>query len=1142
MVESSGIPDLYDIVERPRLFKLLDQHTINKQVILITGQPAQGKSTLIASYLKKKNEAACWLHLDRTESDHNKLFYKIINGVVHALKSDKKIKAFKIPQITLGAGEDVLRYSDILYSLFSLVDIKLNIVFDDLESIEEKESGFDLIRRIIKILPRNIRCFMLSRQEPCLRINTLKMEEKFFVLTNKDLAFTLDETILFFNRNNHKKEIGKKQFETIHKNTEGWAGGLTLISESLRRSGDISLLPHNLSFNAFSYFSREIYENQPRHIRDFLIKTSIFDTMDPEVLSSFWDITDVLSIFEYLEKRNLFIQKIESGKKWPFFRYNNLFRDFLKRDLLRRMDYGEYVSLNNDAGKILKKHCSFEEAVECFYSAENFLEIAGIIKIKATDLLIKGRIGVIKSWLQLLPEKNILSDPWLLFYRTMTRRIKGGKKNISSFKNALELFVKNKNIRGEILCIAYLIEAAVFLRKPSGTITCWIKKGEAVLKGMPSGRKYTWARAVLWQQIGLGYIAGCGEIPKGISACKNAGILAAGINNTDIGLNSAIIMIFGYVQAGDFSNAKTCLEKIDDMMIKQGQNPEYRALKNLIDIDFSMKKGNFDETGKLLTKSESDIEKFGLIFLYPVFIELKALYYIYIKNHEAAMQMADHLSDFSILEGNYFYRGISHRLKAVAYIHKGLYEKAEKEAEKAIFLYEKLREPKQSFMYCCETNPGVNPDRPHGRYMEKIKSRDIHFFMANQIFGFTMMYNGNYIKAAEILEKSCRYFKSVSHDLLFTETCFALGIVFWEMDDKEKSEKFLKQGIFKSMLENYINFPCLNRNEIIKALFLSFIFSEDEKTEKKIKQYFKSFIPFTSSEKIVKIISKTVEKIDKKDQHGTTEQLKTFYTLSLPKLKIHTLGKFTIYKGDKELYNIEWGGTRPKLLLKSIILNGARNIPREILIDNLWPDSSSKAGAKNFKINLYRLRKALEPAPKKIFGYSYIIHRQGLISLNPELVSLDIDDFFKFCLRGEKREKNDDIRGAIENYTKAAEIYKGDYFTEEPYMDWLARRRDLIRNKYISILQKKAMLHEEINEIDQAVEAWQNILCYEPFYEDAYRNLMIIYADSGYMKKSINIFKKCSELFKKELDSKPDAETSALYNRIKQQMDKNKHS
>ncbi len=1107
MVEFSNIPQLYNIVERPRLFALLDRHIINKRVILIIGQPAQGKSTLAASYLKHKNkidkdQAVCWLNLDQTDSDHIKLFYKIINSIVNTLKYNKKIKTFKIPQITLGAGEDILRYKEILDSLFSLVDIRLNLVFDNLESIKEEEndSGFSLIRKIIKNIPHNIRYFMLSRHMPSLHINTLKMEKIFFILTNKDLAFTLDETLLFFSRNNNGRQMGKKQLEIIHKNTEGWAGGLTLVSENFRRSSDIPYLPQNFSINALSYFSEEIYENQPRHIRDFLIKTSIFNTMDPEVLSKFWNISDVMSILGYLEKRNLFIQKIESNKKWPFFRYNNLFRDFLKNNLLHSINKDEYTSLNNEAGRILKQQKAFEEAAECFFQAENFKEIAGIVKEKATDLLIKGRIGIIKRWIQFIPEKTISNDPWLLFYRTMTFRIKGGRKNISDFKKAFKLFIKYKNIRGEILCIAYLIEAAVFLREPSHIILDWIKKGEDILKKLQSGTKYTWAKAILWQQMGLGYIAGIGEIPKGISACKNAGILAVRINNTDLGLNSSIIMIFGYVQAGDFSSARENLKKIENI-IKDGQNPEYRALKNLISIDFAMKKGDFNETSILLKRSESDIEKFGLIFLYPIFIELKALHYIYTKNHDAAMQTADHLSDFSILEGNNFCRGVSHRIKAIGNIYKKLYREAAFEAEKAVF------------------------------YINSTKSHDIHFFFTNQISGLTMMYNENYIKAAETLEKSCEYFKQVSYELFFTETCFALGIVFWKINDRKQSAKYLKQGIQKAVIKNYTHFPCLTHAEIIKAVLLSFILSEDDKTDEKIKTYFRFLMSFPFN--ITEIIFRILSDIDKEDKSREIEKLKELYTLSLPKIEIHTLGKFSIYKGKKELNHIEWGGSRPKLLLKSIILNGSRDIPKDILIDNLWPDSSSGAGAKNFKINLHRLRKALEPDSNKIFGYSYIIHKQGLISLNPELVSMDIDNFFQFCTRGEKKEKNNDIRGAIDNYTRAAELYKGDYFTEEPYMDWLSRRRDLIRSRCLSILQKKALLHEDINEIDQAIEAWHNILNIDPFYESAYQNLMIIYADSGDPKKSINIFKQCRQIFKKELDSELDDATWALYNKIK---------
>jgi len=66
-------------------------------------------------------------------------------------------------------------------------------------------------------------------------------------------------------------------------------------------------------------------------------------------------------------------------------------------------------------------------------------------------------------------------------------------------------------------------------------------------------------------------------------------------------------------------------------------------------------------------------------------------------------------------------------------------------------LYEELREPKRSFMCCYETNLCVNPDRPHGRYMENKRSFNFdhirlwtsgsaplltkHFHKIKQIFG-----------------------------------------------------------------------------------------------------------------------------------------------------------------------------------------------------------------------------------------------------------------------------------------------------------------------------------------------------------------------------------------------------------------------
>ena len=46
-------------------------------------------------------------------------------------------------------------------------------------------------------------------------------------------------------------------------------------------------------------------------------------------------------------------------------------------------------------------------------------------------------------------------------------------------------------------------------------------------------------------------------------------------------------------------------------------------------------------------------------------------------------------------------------------------------------------------------------------------------------------------------------------------------------------------------------------------------------------------------------------------------------------------------------------------------------------MDTLWPDAGEAAGEKNLKVNLHRLRKALEPAPSTYFGNVYLTYTAG---------------------------------------------------------------------------------------------------------------------------------------------------------------------
>ena len=1088
-----NIPLVSDIVPRQRLLGLLGRHD-RCRVYLVTGQAAQGKSTLVASYLGGIEQPSIWCHLTADASDHTRLFDILINGIHEVFKDHEQIQQIQIPQTTLGTREDFFRQVETLTMILTQLASPINIVLDDLESLDETGSCFPFIEQLIRENPGFVRFFLLSRTRPPLPLEQLKIKQNLIAINNEDLAFTLDETRDFF----RTSDMGVKEVEKILRITEGWAGGLILVSESVRRSHDLQGLPDRLSSEAFSYFSREIYDGLPSATRQFLMRTAVFDVLDTRMLRDFFTDIDPVQILNELAKRNLFIQKIDSDSQWPVYKYNNLFRDFLKADLSNHLDNKAFQALHEKAGAIFWERKDHEAAIRFFIVAKAYSDIARIIRIKGADYVITGRSAGLAECIHALPEELVEKDPWLIFFSTMTRRIKGGEKNIQAFGRALEIFKMSKDDRGILLCTAYLIEAAVFIRKPSQVILNWIREGESALKSLKGQHRYTWARTLLWQQIGLGYIAGNGDIPKGVSACRNAILLAKRIENPDLLLNASVVLTLGFVQSGDFSRAREMLEKIQDIT-QEGRHPEYRALKNITNIDFALKKGEVDLAGTLLEKSEADIEKFGLIFLYPGFVEARAIYFVSTRQFTQALQTADHLSDFSILEGNDFYLGISHRIKAMSFLREKKYDQAKLAALEAV------------------NELGLS------------KRGDIHYFLARQILGFSYFFTADFKKAQEELEAVLVYFSSIASDLYFCETSFILGLNSLALDPDNSGEKiantYLTQGLQKAMENRYYYFPLLGSTTLARVVVQAL-------ENPDLSAYIGQLVSRGLAPHVLRQIIKVLGFLPPKERAHRAEQLKTLYKHCLPRIRINTLGEFSVRVNDTPLDKSVFGGDKPISLLKAIVMNGSRDIPKEILIDAIWPDASAIAGEKNFKINLHRLRKGLEASPVKEFGYAYINQKSGLVSLDSELIYLDSDEFMAIGAEAIRLESVNKSDQALLCYSKAAGLYKGDYFVENPYLEWLAPRRELFRSKYIEILEKKARLYEDMNQWQEAVDTWRCILATDSFFESAYRNLMILYADAGRKNEAIHVFKECQSILKNGLDTEPESQTRDIYARI----------
>lgn len=1087
-------PYIYKAIPRLRLFDLLDENT-HKQNIMITGQAAQGKSTLVASYLKNKNHNVLWFNLSKDDSHHTQLFDKLFSGIQTISKKIGRSKDIVLPGITLGTEKDLLRRIEVLSGILSELPFPLTIVLDDLQTLDETLSAFQLVKGLVENRFERIKLFLLSRTLPSFDIPRLKLAHHLFILENADLAFNLAETNTFFAE---KKALSEIDIKKIQQTTDGWAGGLTLIFESMRRLKDMPSLPERLTTEVFNYFSQEIYNHLSYRIQNFLIKTAVLDTIDIELIRTFFDSADSLEILVELERRNLFIHRMDSDGRHPKYKYHDLFKDFLLQDLKKTKGEDYIQALNEKAGRFFWEQRDHEQALTYFARAGAISQIVHIIKIKGIDYFINANMSGLQTWMTHIPDHVIEDDPWLIFFQTMARRIRGGKKNIKTLQTALSMFEQQGDDRGILLCTGYLIEAMVFVRQPSQKILQWIKKGESTLEQAGAMTYFSWARALLWQQIGLGYIAGDGNIPKGASACRNAILLGRQIENTDVILNASVTLTFGYVQAGDFVNARMMLNKIQELT-KEGQHPEYRALKNIVDINFALKNGRFEHGRQLLIRSENDIEKFGLIFLYPGFVEAKALHALFINRFDEACQMADHLNDFSILEGNDFYKGVAHRIKAFCFLRGKKIALATQEINTALTL------------------------------LEQAKKGDIHHYLALQLQGIILYKAGELQKAQKKLVPALNYFQQISSDLSFSETAITLGIISRRLDDRKNADHYLALGFEKAIEGKYTFFPLLDEPSLIEAVILAVGTGKTILSETAACGLLSSFDPSL----IFQHMEAVVTSCKKSDAATLADNLRPLYKRLLPKIRIETFGQFKIFYDQDVLSSKDFEGAKPILLLKAMVFHGSKDIPKEILIDDLWPKSDAASGEKNFKINLHRLRKALEVNYMKQFGYVYLLQKAGLVSLDSELITLDVDEFMSHAKKAEQYEREQAYESALKWYKNAAEVYKGEYFSEEPYLEWIARKRDLFRSRYIDLMQKKAMLHEELGQIEEAVAAWTLILESDPCYEVAYQNLMIIFADAGQKKKALDLYLTCKQVLNDQLNIKPDKQTTGLFLKIK---------
>jgi LuxR family maltose regulon positive regulatory protein len=353
-------------VERPRLTATFAE-AAGCPLVLVLGPPGSGKTVAVQQWLQTDpgDRRVAWLTVEQSD-DASLRFW---DYVVMALEETCAGDFAETRAIVAEAGAS---NTDVVASLVNEATRArpVCLVLDDLHNLRAPDV-LDALAMLIEHAPSQLSIVATARAEPPFPLAYWRGASIVREIRQADLAFTVDEASGLLECLGCR-ELSPHDLELLTARTEGWAAALQLFAVSARHDVGVSgvladvLSGRNEAIAAF--LAAEVLNRQPPDIRQFLLETSILDTLDAATCDAVTGRRDARAVLGQLERDNLFLIRVNSRGS---FRYHQLFRDLIRLELAASEDPAIRHALHRRAGQHLAKVGDVAGAVQHLIGAND---------------------------------------------------------------------------------------------------------------------------------------------------------------------------------------------------------------------------------------------------------------------------------------------------------------------------------------------------------------------------------------------------------------------------------------------------------------------------------------------------------------------------------------------------------------------------------------------------------------------------------------------------------------------------------------------------------------------------------------------------------------------------------------------------
>jgi LuxR family maltose regulon positive regulatory protein len=235
------------------------------------------------------------------------------------------------------------------------------------------------------------------------------------------------------------------------------------------------------------------------------------------------------------------------------------------------------------------------------------------------------------------------------------------------------------------------------------------------------------------------------------------------------------------------------------------------------------------------------------------------------------------------------------------------------------------------------------------------------------------------------------------------------------------------------------------------------------------------------------------------------------------------LGPFRLYQDGALLQ--EWQSCKGLRIAKYLLAH-PRPVPREQLLELLWPEVDPEVGRRNLHQAIYGLRRALRRRQPELH---HILFENDCYVLNPDVeMWCDTPEFEVRVAEGRRLGGEGRPEQAVDAYGAAELLYRGEYLEDTPCEEWALAPREYLADCHAGAMRGLAELNLALGRIDESIGAAWRLLLYQPADELAHQLVIRGHLAAGRRGDALRQYRSCARALHREFGFSPSAETQSL--------------